>query len=312
MPRTKYILATLALLLYVGVVNSQQLPLYSQYMLNDFSMNPSIAGTQPEFEVKSDNRYQWVGITDAPRTYILTFDGPLTEKHIGIGSYVFTDITGPTRRTGFSLAYSYHMKLTDWLNLSLGLQTGILHFSVDGQQINLSEPGDPALASNLESVLVPDIGFGFYLYGKNFFLGAAAPQMVESQLKLTSFSDAQNIIATHYYATAGYKYAFSPNFSVEPMVVFKYVSPVPPQLDFSARVLYLNKYWLGAGFRTQDAIYALIGYTYQDNLTFGYSYDYSISDIRNYSYGTNEIFIGIKFNRNTSIIKSKAAANPSK
>jgi len=311
MPRIKYILATLGLLLSIlSIVKAQQLPLYSQYMLNDFSMNPSIAGTQPEFEVKSDNRYQWVGITDAPRTYILTFDGPLTEKHIGIGSYVFTDITGPTRRTGFSLAYSYHMKLTDWLNLSLGLQTGILQFSVDGQQINLGEAGDPALTSNLESVLVPDIGFGFYLYGDNFFLGAAAPQMVESQLKLTSFSDAQNIIATHYYATAGYKFNFNnSNFSLEPMLVFKYVSPVPPQLDIGARVLYKKKYWIGGGFRTQDAAYAMVGYTYQDNLTFGYSYDYPISDIHNYSYGTNEIFIGIKFNRNTSIIKPKAEAS---
>ena len=307
MKRITYILVSLAMVFNMGL-KAQQLPLYSQYMLNDFSINPAIAGTQPNFEVKSDNRYQWVGITDAPRTYILTFDGPLTEKHIGLGSYVFTDITGPTRRTGFSLSYSYHMKLTDWLNMSLGLQTGILQFAVDGQEINLGEAGDPALTSNLESVLVPDIGAGIYFYGDKFFVGFAAPQIVESQLKLTSFSDAQNLLSTHYYATAGYKYDFSSNFTVEPMAVLKYVSPVPPQLDVSARVLYLKKFWLGVGYRTQDAVYAMVGYTYQDNITFGYSYDYTLSDIRNYSVGTNEIFIGIKFNRNSSIIKPKTKA----
>ena len=304
MHRIKYILVSISLLL-IGSVKAQQLPQYSQYMLNDFSMNPAIAGTQPFFEVKSDNRYQWVGITDAPRTYMLTFDGPVTDKHIGIGAYVYSDITGPTRRTGFDVSYSYHMKVNDWLNASLGLTTGIMQFAVDGQQINLGEAGDPALTSNLESVLVPNIGFGFYLYGNNFYLGASAPQLVESRLKLTSFSDAQNTLATHLYVTAGYKYAFNSDFTLEPTVVLKYVSPVPPQLDISARVTYLKKIWIGAGYRTEDAIYAMVGYTYQDNLSFGYSYDYSLSDIRNYSFGTNELFIGIKFNRRTIVAPPK-------
>ena len=281
-------------------LKAQQLPQYSQFMLNDFSMNPAIAGTQPYFEAKSDNRYQWVGITDAPRTYMLTFDGPLTDKHIGIGSYIYTDITGPTRRTGFTTTYSYHMKLNSWLNASLGLSLGILQFSVDGTSINLGEPGDPALTTNLESVLVPDIGFGGYLYGDNFYFGASVPQLIESQLKLTSFSDAQNILATHFYITGGYKLPIGSNFMIEPTMVFKYVAPAPPQLDICAKVSYLKKIWLGAGFRTKDAVYALLGYTFQENLTFGYSYDYPVTDIQKYTFGTNEIFIGIKFNRQPS------------
>jgi type IX secretion system PorP/SprF family membrane protein len=303
MSKLKYILVTLSLLLSFFSMQAQQLPQYSQYMLNDFSMNPAIAGTQPYFEVKSDNRYQWVGITDAPRTYMLTFDGSLTDKHIGIGAYLYSDITGPTRRTGFDVSYSYHMKITSWLNASLGLTTGILQFAVDGQEIALNEPGDPALTTNLESVFVPNIGFGGYLYGDNFYLGVSAPQLVESQLKLTSFSDAQNILATHMYVTAGYKFNINSDFTLEPTTVLKYVLPAPPQLDISAKVTYLKKIWVGVGYRTEDAVYALIGYTYQDNLTFGYSYDYSLSDIRNYSFGTNEIFIGIRFNRSAAAIK---------
>jgi type IX secretion system PorP/SprF family membrane protein len=296
----KYIVTTFAIVLFMQGLKAQQLPQYSQFMLNDFSMNPAIAGTQPYFEAKSDNRYQWVGITDAPRTYILTLNGPLTDKHIGIGAYIYTDITGPTRRTGFTATYSYHMKLSDGLNLSLGLATGILQFSVDGTSISLGEPGDPALTTNLESVLVPDIGFGAYLYGDHFYFGASAPQLIESQLKLTSFSDAQNILATHMYVTGGYKYEINSNFMIEPSIVLKYVSPAPIQLDFCAKVSYLKKIWLGAGIRTKDAAYALIGYTFQDNLTFGYSYDYPLTDIQKYTFGTNEIYIGIKFNRQPS------------
>ncbi|HXP52837.1 MAG TPA: PorP/SprF family type IX secretion system membrane protein, partial [Bacteroidia bacterium] len=214
-----------------------------------------------------------------------------------------SDITGPTRRTGFTASYSYHMKINDWLNASLGLSTGILQFAVDGSQITLGEQGDPALTSNLESVFVPDIGFGGYLYGDKFYFGISAPQLIESQLKLTSFSDAQNILATHFYVIGGYKYELNSNFTLQPTFVIQYVSPAPAMLDIGLRAIYLKKAWLGAGYRTGDAAYALIGYTYQDNLTFGYSYDYSVTDIRKYSFGTNEIFIGIRFNRVTTAPK---------
>jgi type IX secretion system PorP/SprF family membrane protein len=299
MYRIKLISLTLLLLCSTLGVMAQQLPQYTQYMVNDFAMNPAIAGTCPYFQVESDNRYQWIGITDAPRTYMLTFNGPITEQHIGIGSYLFTDITGPTRRIGFTSCYSYHMKITDGVNVSLGLSAGILQFAVDGSQINLDQPNDQALTSNLEEVLVPDLGFGLYVYGDKFYFGASVPQIIESKLNLTSFSDAQNELATHMYVTGGYNFTFA-DFGVDPCLAIKYVSPVPVQLDLGARILYKKKIWVGGGFRTMDAAYAMIGYTYQDYLTIGYSYDYPISDIRQYSFGTNEIYIAIKFNKQPS------------
>ncbi len=291
----KLTLISLVLLLSTTLLRAQQLPQYSQYMLNNFAMNPAIAGTKPYFEACSDNRYQWVGITDAPRTYMLTFNGPITEQHIGIGTYIFTDITGPTRRIGITSSYSYHMKLGKDINLSLGLSVGLLQFAVDGSQINLEETGDPALTNQMESVIVPDLGAGLYLYGTHYYFGAAAPQIIQAQLKLTSFSSTQNELATHYYVTGGYNFDIGPNFSLDPCVVVKYVTPAPIQFDFSGRIVYVKKFWIGGGYRTMDAAYAMVGYVYKDNLTFGYSYDYPISDIRNYSFGTNEIFIGIKF-----------------
>ncbi len=295
-----------AILLSVASAKAQQLPQYSQYMLNNFAMNPAIAGTNPYFEAASDDRYQWIGITDAPRTYMLTLDGPITTKHIGIGAYVFTDITGPTRRIGFTSAYSYHMKIANDFNVSLGLSVGILQFVVDGSQIQLDEPGDPALTSQREAVLVPDFAGGIYFYGKNWYFGGACPQIIQSQLKLTTFSAADNMLATHYYVTGGYNFNINEKFSIDPCVVMKYVTPAPLQFDFSARLVFVKKIWIGGGYRTLDAAYGMVGYTYQDNLTFGYSYDYSVTDIQKYSFGTNEIFIGIKFNRQDDKNKAKS------
>ncbi len=293
----KLTLLSALLALLSGALKAQQLPIYSQYMLNDFSMNPAIAGTQDYFNVKSDNRFQWIGITDAPRTYVLTFDGPIQSEHMGIGTYVFTDITGPTRRTGFTAAYSYHLQLNKTLKLSFGLAAGALQFAVDGQSISLEQSNDQALVNQLESAIVPDFAAGVYLYSSKFYVGIAAPQIIPMTAKLNNYADAQNIMVTHYYATAGYNFDLGKDFQFKPCVVANYVFPVPPQFDMGARILYQEKFWIGGGYRTMDAAYAMIGYVYQKNLTFGFSYDYAVTDIHNYSVGTTEMYIGITFNR---------------
>ena len=124
----------LLLVFVASGVYAQQLPQYSQYMLNDFSMNPAIAGRNNFWEAKSNNRYQWVGITDAPRTYVLTLQGPFKNLKMGIGGSIFTDIVGPTRRTGGNLAYAYHIKLNSTYKLSFGVNAGVLQYSIDGSK----------------------------------------------------------------------------------------------------------------------------------------------------------------------------------
>ena len=88
------------MMLAVVTSKAQQLPQYSQYMLNQMAINPAIAGKDEFAEVRSNSRQQWVGITDAPRTYMLTLQGPFVGKNMGLGMNLYTDIVGPTRRTG--------------------------------------------------------------------------------------------------------------------------------------------------------------------------------------------------------------------
>ena len=91
---------------------AQQIPQYSQYMLNDYILNPAMTGQHDYWEVKSNNRLNWIGITDAPRTFILSAHGPFRKHNMGMGGSVFADITGPTSRVGFYLSYAYHLKLS--------------------------------------------------------------------------------------------------------------------------------------------------------------------------------------------------------
>ncbi|MDQ3108978.1 MAG: type IX secretion system membrane protein PorP/SprF [Bacteroidota bacterium] len=288
----------LLLLLCPFAAISQQLPHYSQYMINDYVMNPAIGGKNNYFEGISANRYQWIGITDAPRTYILSMNGPLKYDHMGIGGQLFTDIVGPTRRTGFNMSYAYHAPLTEKIKLSFGLSAGITQFMVDGQKINLHDPGDLIIVNALQSVLTPDFSAGFYLYSDRFWVGASCMQIQGNKLKFFDYmSNTESTMTRHYYGMLGYRQPLGDDFVLEPSALLKFAQPVPFQFDIGMRAIYKDKFWLGGSYRNRDAIAIYTGYILRENLMIGYSYDVTITNLGNYSSGTHELVFGVRFNR---------------
>lgn len=69
------IICFIGLLPFLGT--AQQRPYYTQYILNNFLINPALAGIENYWDVKTSHRIQWQGIQDAPVTTYLTFHGPL-------------------------------------------------------------------------------------------------------------------------------------------------------------------------------------------------------------------------------------------
>lgn len=281
-------------------LHAQQLPHYSNYMLNEYPMNPAVGGSNPYFEGLSNNRYQWVGITDAPRTYMLSVNGPTKNLKMGLGGLLFTDIVGPTRRTGLYLSYSYHLKVAEKVRISLGLSGGLLQFMVDGSKITLHDPHDNVISGGVEQAFIPDFGAGVYAYStdKKWYVGASVPQIMQSRVKFYDYTyTGLSRLATHYYVTGGYKFSLGSNFKVEPSACLKFVQPAPFQFDLGLRAIYKDKIWVGGAYRHLDAVSGMVGFIMQENLTLAYSYDFTMTNIKKYSTGTHELMIGIKFHR---------------
>ena len=296
----KIILSLVLVVIVVIQVKAQQLPQYSNYMINNFAMNPAVAGSTKYFEGVSTNRYQWVGLTDAPRTYILTAQGPMKSMNVGLGGSVYTDIVGPTRRIGASFSYAYHLKLTDKVKLSMGLSAGIVQFTIDGSQIALRDPGDAVLTNGLQSVISPDFGAGLYAYStdKKWYVGASVPQIMQSRINFVNVTTSTlSRLDRHYYITAGYRYKLNDNYVLEPSTCIKYATPAPVQFDLGLRLIYQDKIWLGTVYRYLDASAILLGYKLTQNMSFAYSYDFTTSNIRRYSSGTHELMIAIRFHK---------------
>lgn len=283
-----------------SAIYAQQMPQYTQYLLNGYVINPAMAGSTNYFEGKMNHREQWVGITDAPRTNIISVSGPLVPQKMGIGGYIYSDINGPTRQFGANLSYSYHIRITDDLRLSMALYGAFLQFAIDGSKISTKNTNDPLLSTGIQTSIIPDAGFSFYGYAKKYFFGFSAAQLTYSKIsyrELTATTSGR--LVGHYFIIGGYNYDLNQDIRIQPSVLMKYAAPVPVQAEFSLRGIYKEMISATISYRSSDAMSFTAAYTHQKHLTLGYSYDFLVSGLNNYSSGSHEIMIAVRFKDRT-------------
>jgi len=266
-------------------------------MLNEMAINPAVAGKDGYADVRSNNRYQWQGITDAPRTYMLTVHAPFKNRHHGLGTQIYTDIVGPTRRVGITLSYAYHIKVAKKTFVSLGISAGMQQWGIDGHKITLHDAGDDNLLNTYQTKIVPDFGAGLYVHNDKFYFGISAPQLYQSPIKLYDGGDNKGTLVTHFMVNGAYKFNLGESFKFEPSFLLKYASPAPMKIDVGARFIYKDQFWLGGGYRHNDAFTALVGFMYKNYLMIGYSYDITTTNLKKYSTGTHELMLGLRFSR---------------
>src|ERR1041385_1790872 len=59
---------------------AQQKPHYTQYILNQYILNPALTGIENYTDIKLSHRQQWTGIDGAPVTTYFTVHTPLGKK----------------------------------------------------------------------------------------------------------------------------------------------------------------------------------------------------------------------------------------
>ncbi|MEZ5069401.1 MAG: type IX secretion system membrane protein PorP/SprF [Bacteroidales bacterium] len=274
----------------------QQMPQYTQYMFNDFVINPAIAGVHDFYQIRTNHRFQWVGLVDPPLTNSIAFYGPHAKLDMGYGGYVYNDVTGPTSRTGITGSYAYNIAVATDIRLSMGLSASFMQFRIDGTQLSPEDVSDPALLQMVSTSYLPDAGIGFYLYSEDFYAGLSVAQLLNNSLKIFDDKNGLNRLKTHINLTGAYRYHINDDWMVEPSVMIKGTAPKELSFDLTARAEWQRMFWGALAYRLKESVGVLIGYNYEDTLLFGYSYDIGISSLRKYNSGTHEIMIGYRFN----------------
>ncbi len=321
-------LFTIAFIIVQFAAMAQQRPHYTQYVLNNFILNPAVAGIENYTDIKISHRHQWVGLQDAPVTTYVTIHGPLSksdyerttatgyqstnenprgkaywrdyvvaEPHSGIGFTMLNDRTGPINRFAANVSYAYHQGITERMSIAGGVSAGVQNVSLNTSKLffGTQSPVDPAVAGsgNLKR-FSPDLNAGLYLYGADFFAGLSAQQIIPSKLKFSGDTVvlAGGKLVPHLFLTAGYKFFVSEDVTFLPSVLARYVSPVPTGFDINAKFQYRDLMWLGGSYRHKDGFAAMLGLNLSNTFNIGYSYDITTSKLNTVSRGTHEILVG--------------------
>jgi type IX secretion system PorP/SprF family membrane protein len=303
------------LFIVFGSLNAQQLPIYSQYLYNKFMINPAVAGSDGYTSFNLTAREQWVGYDGAPRTF--SFSGqtrllkrsfilkktnvrkavyrPKSDGKVGLGGYVFSDKHGLVQRTGFQATYSYHLWLQNNTQLSFGLAFTGYHFKINEKEINMEDPNDPLLYSDLRrGIFVPDACVGAYLLNPRYSLGFSADQLFQAALKMGSAVYNRFTMSRQYYIFGTYSFEQGVYNEFQPSLLIRMSEQFRPQADIGITYINNQAFWAGISYRTSQAIIANIGVKYQ-KMFFGYAFDFTMQEIQRITYGTHEITIAVKF-----------------
>lgn len=327
------LLVLLTIVGFGGKICAQQRPQYTQYVLNNYLLNPAVSGIENYTDFKAGFRSQWTGLDGAPVTSYLSVNAPIgqnflygdatsmagetqnplgrvatrdymaAEPHHGIGGMVVSDRTGPINQTSISATYAYHLGLTRSLNLSVGVMAGVNRISLDLSQVKLKTPDDAAIYNGNTNQTKPDLGVGVWAYSGNYYVGASVQQLVKQTV---TFGDKsvynQSKTVPHYFITAGYKVFLDDEITLLPSVLFKLVNPAPTSYDINLKLAFSNKFWVGGAYRHNDAKSAMVGLNINSLINVNYAYDFTSSNLRTVSNGSHEIVLGILLNNRYKVI----------
>ncbi len=272
MKLNKYITLIACLLFLGGVSQAQQRPQFTQYMVNNYLINPAVTGAYDYVDVRTGFRNQWTGFdSGSPRTFFIsahsalnpTFrnrpKGPLPtigtqrdtkrlekEKTVsghGVGGMLLYDETGPLSRIMVYGSYAFNFQLTSKLRASLGLQGGFIRYQQNNSELvpDPLNPGsvDPALEGNQSSSLIPDVGAGLLVYSDRFYAGFSSSQLMQNDLSYSNVNvgGATNRLVRHYFLTGGYKLPIGSQGKIDfiPSLLVKFLEGSPASVDINGR-----------------------------------------------------------------------------
>lgn len=292
----KKIILSISFLLFIIKVSAQQDPEYTHYMYNMNIVNPAYAtGTQAMLDLGVLYRSQWAGMEGSPKTFNF-FGHTSLAKKVEMGLSVISDDIGDgaKKEDNFYADFAYVLDLNSKAKLSLGLKAGFTSFKTNfnGFQFESGDAStDMAFAENVNNIF-PNVGVGAYYFTNTYYLGLSAPNLFSSKhIEERSGINAFGSEKIHLFFTGGYVFNLSDSFKLKPAFMSKIVQGSAVSLDVSANVLFNEKFELGASYRFDDAISALMSVKVSPSINIGYAYDYTTSNLGQFNSGTHEVFV---------------------
>jgi type IX secretion system PorP/SprF family membrane protein len=215
---------------------------------------------------------------------------------------------GATKSTSIYGSYAYHIRLKKG-KISFGLKAGVDLSNTDYTGLLLNDPDDPVFKTNDQSLVLPNAGTGVYYYSDRFFAGLSIPSFL-------SYRRTSNGSTTPYHSFSQYDFLFSAGalVSIAPILKFKPSVLIDyslqntrklTQFDINGNFIIADLIWAGGSWRVSEQVaVAILQVQLNQQLMFGFSYDYPYGRMNSFSKGSTEFILRYEFRYKVS------AANP--
>ncbi len=291
----KKIIYTAAFLLFGLTLLAQNDVQYTHYLFNKLNYNPAYAGSAGVPVLTGIYRNQWLGLDKAPTTATANFHTPIMCGRGGLGIGITTDKAAIFTNNFLDISYAYRFNVSEKGKLALGIGGQLEQGRADWARTNPIHSGDNFIlnANDRSSDVKGNVGLGAYFeYNNSFYIGLSVPQLLNS----TFYRNEGISKYRTYYLMTGFVTSLSSNVRLMPGALVSFNQGAPFELDVNANLIFMDKLWVGLNYRLGDSLDGLIQYQLTNNLRAGLAYDFTTSELKNYSNGSLEFMLTYAFN----------------
>lgn len=285
---------TAFLMLATLTAQAQQQAMFTQYMFNGLAINPAYAGSQGTLNLTALARQQWVGFEGAPSTQTFALHAPVSDSKIALGMLLTHDQIGVTDQYGAYAMYAYRLKINKG-TLASGLQVGFNSYRSGFSQVFVRQGDDGSFSTDDLQAFLPNVGAGLYYSTRRFYAGFSLPYLLANDYPGSEGSQAHQF--RHWFLSTGYVMDISPDLKLKPNVLVKAVEGAPLEVDINANLLIKEILWIGASYRSFDALSGLLELQATPQFCIGYAYDYALTALSSMQSGSHEIMLNYRLKR---------------
>jgi type IX secretion system PorP/SprF family membrane protein len=284
------LLPIVLLLLFTSAANAQQDPLYAQYLLNPFVINPAFAGLNNGMNIMAGYRTQWTGMEGHPQTLNASAHTSLVNNKVGAGILFSSDRIGNITNSETNIAVAYKIKFNESI-FSFGMQAGFQNYRSDYSDLNIFDPGDNAFTGGERGSRL-NVGAGAILKSERFFIGLSAPRMLPTTFK--NGGQEFELYNQHYYLAGAYVFYVNERIRLKPSILLRGVKGAPVSVDLAMNVNINAIHTAGIFTRKLNTYGILLQTLIKEQFRFGYVFELPTNKSVGTNFTTHELSLGIR------------------
>ena len=180
--------------------NAQEQSVFTHYHINPVLINPATTGFNGNHEVYAHMKHSWTDFPGNPKTYALSYHGPVA-KTFGLGVNVFSENIASLNRLRAAINYAFRYKI-DKLKFGFGFTTEYSQWSIDNEARanRFYEDGDELVDKGVDAINSFDASLGVHgIYNEKTYIGIAFPNIIMARLDGDRSSTTENFDDGGYY-----------------------------------------------------------------------------------------------------------------